>query len=210
MPAHAGGHDSRCDRGDQRVVEVAQERLEPAVARCAVGVDESHQRAAHRGQPGVAGTGGADVVGQGDQPGAVVVGHLAGGVGLARGVVHDHAGQSAERAEQSVELGRPVTDGHHDRHVPGPESCRCRPGRHRSARYQPAGQQPGRTRRTDGVPAEPALHQCPGAPGEAEQTQGAATEQRASVVDHPGGLVGPEGEERRQRSQVPRRRRSQR
>ena len=62
-------HDARCHRRHQRVVEVAEEGTEPPVGRHAVGVDEGDERAVDAGQPGVAGSGRADVGGE-RRPGA--------------------------------------------------------------------------------------------------------------------------------------------
>ena len=50
----AARDDPRGHGGDQGVVEVAEQRLEPALCRHAVGVDERDEWAVHRGQPGVA------------------------------------------------------------------------------------------------------------------------------------------------------------
>ena len=108
----AGRHDAGCHRGDERVVEVSEERGEPSGARLAVGVDECDERAACRLHAGVAGTGGPQIDRQGHQSGSMARRDGGGGAGVGRRVIHDDAVESLEGAQQTVELLWPVSDRH--------------------------------------------------------------------------------------------------
>ena len=115
---------------------------------------------------------GADVDRQPDEPGAVALGDLLGGAGVGRRVVDHDARQVAERAEQPVELCRPVAHRHDDRHVLGPEGGRSAAAARRRRRHQAARQE---LRRPAGADRRAARASAPRGPGPAPRSgRGAA------------------------------------
>ena len=141
---------------------MAEQWIEPARSRHAVGVDEGDQRAADRGQPRVAGDRRARIDGQPDEPGPVVLGDLPDGDGVGGRVVHHDARQVTERAEQPLELDGSVAHRHDDRHVIGGEGGWSRLRHERASRHQAARQELGRPGGADRHAGAPARHEAPG------------------------------------------------
>ncbi len=134
-------------------------------------------------KPGVAGAGGPGVVAQGDEARPVALGDLLGAAGLGRRVVHHHAGQVGERAEQPVELRRPVPHGHHDRDVVQSEGS-VSPGAGRRPQTTPA--VAPRAARPVARPRgarPPPLQQRAGPGRDPEQAKRAATEHHRPAIE---------------------------
>ena len=181
------GDNPRRHGRHQGVVEVAEQRPEPAVRGHAVGVDERDEGAVHRSQPGVARPGRSDVRGQPDEGGTMAFGDLLGRARIGRGVVHHDAGQTLvlHAVEQPVELLGPVVHRHHDGDVGEPQAARGRPGVESAAGHQPPRQHLRRTARPNLSAVLPAFDQLPGPLGQPEQAKRTAAEQDGPAVERP-------------------------
>ena len=91
----------------------------------------------------------------------------------------------AQRAEQPVELERPVAHRHHDGDVPGSEAAAVGARGERAGRDQAACQQLGAPARPHRGARPPALHESAGPLGNPEEAERAAPEQHRPAVEVP-------------------------
>ena len=147
---------------------------------------------------------------QPDEPGAVALGHRLGGARVGGRVVDHDACQAAQRAEQPVELHRPVPHRHHDGDVFGTERGRHRSRHERAGRHHAPRQQLCRPVRAHGGAGPPAGRDLPGPRRYPEQAQGAASEEHGPAVEAPCRRVFDQYERAGERRRSPRRRLAER